>query len=452
MTTTAEIEAALADAWTLDNLAVYGDHLQQLGDPRGELIAVDLHIAHHGSSPEIQHRRRRAIRAWLGLPDHVDPTRGAWEGVRFAFGFVDDLRIELASKILSGPAGPYVRGVTLTRKQHTISTLLHELAAAPRPWLDRLTILPRSKGSQPSVVWHAGGPILEEQVELIAATPRLTRLELAGHRLLTGFSHPHVRSLRVDGIDAFLPILEPSRPLPAVIELELGFAHAPDAPVTMQRPWPPLVPAESFPALRRLDLSANETQRAMTDTQVDVFDVLPQLGVLEQLVELRLPSIRTSQEAELVRRTIARMPLLRRLEVSRGLGKHTIERDGVEVVEVIVPWPRWDRAPIGPISARCAGDRQAFWLDLREMIRICERSFRWFDDAARQAWLGVWQSIEGLSNIPARVSSTVFRDALETVGFLDASFPELRTWVAFRERLRELALEVDVSVAFFETA
>ena len=35
MITTEELEAELAKAWTIDNLAVYGDHLMSLGDPRG---------------------------------------------------------------------------------------------------------------------------------------------------------------------------------------------------------------------------------------------------------------------------------------------------------------------------------------------------------------------------------------------------------------------------------
>lgn len=37
-----ELERSLAASWDLDTLAVYADHLQRRGDPRGGLMALDL--------------------------------------------------------------------------------------------------------------------------------------------------------------------------------------------------------------------------------------------------------------------------------------------------------------------------------------------------------------------------------------------------------------------------
>ena len=37
-----DLERALQSSWDRDHLAVYGDALQARGDPRGELIAIDL--------------------------------------------------------------------------------------------------------------------------------------------------------------------------------------------------------------------------------------------------------------------------------------------------------------------------------------------------------------------------------------------------------------------------
>ncbi len=449
MTTTATLEAELRRAWTLDNLAVYGDHLQQLGDPRGELIAVDVHLARHGRGPEVEHRRRRALRAWLGLDDTVDPTRGAWEGVRFAFGFIDDLRVELAPLILRGPAGPFVRGITLIQRPHTIRGLLDDLGAMPRPWLDRLTIVPRFKGPPPQAVWRAGDPTFHPELlaPVLAGTPRLTRLELAGHRLILAFPHPHVTSVRIDGIDALLPILQAGPAMPAVTELELGFARTPGGPVVMQRPWPKLVPVASFPALRRLDLSANEAQRATSDTQLDVFEMLGGFDGLDRLVELRVPSLRTSQERDQLQRAIRRMPQLRRLEVIRG--PVAFESSALEVVEVERAWPRWDTPTARePLWVSCGNDRSSFGVLPRSLIAACERSYRWFDAAAREAWAEIWRVVSalgydsGTSTLPA----ATWRTALEAVGFLDASFPELRPWAALRERLRELDDDLEVRV------
>jgi len=340
VTTTTDLEATLSEAWTLDNLAVYGDHLMSLGDPRGDLIAADLHLARDGSTPEVERRRRRAIRAWLGLAASVDPTRGRWASVTFAFGFIDDLRADLASQILSSPAGPYVRGITLSQKSPAISWLLHEIAAAPRPWLERLTLLHRSTGRPPTAAWTVGAGALSDVAigPLIAATPRLSRFELAGHRMLRAFPHPGVRVLRVDGIDALLTILQPGQAMPSVTELELAFAHAHGEPVVMQRPWPTLVPAECFPALRRLDLSAND-QHATTDTQIGVLDVLPTLGVLDQLEELRLPALLELHEHAMLRRVIARMPRLRQIEIEHG-PRELFEVEGVQVIAVQPRWPR----------------------------------------------------------------------------------------------------------------
>jgi hypothetical protein len=60
----AEIEHALRAAWSLDALAAYADHLQLRGDPRGELIAFDLHpLADHHAWRK---RRRALLAAWLG--------------------------------------------------------------------------------------------------------------------------------------------------------------------------------------------------------------------------------------------------------------------------------------------------------------------------------------------------------------------------------------------------
>ncbi|HET9988193.1 MAG TPA: hypothetical protein VFQ65_06730, partial [Kofleriaceae bacterium] len=61
MSALAELERELATAWSRDHLAVYADHLQALGDPRGELIAIDL----AGRPAASEGRRAQLVATWL---------------------------------------------------------------------------------------------------------------------------------------------------------------------------------------------------------------------------------------------------------------------------------------------------------------------------------------------------------------------------------------------------
>ena len=56
-----ELERELAITWSRDHLAVYADHLQALGDPRGELIAIDL----AGRPAASEGRRAQLVATWL---------------------------------------------------------------------------------------------------------------------------------------------------------------------------------------------------------------------------------------------------------------------------------------------------------------------------------------------------------------------------------------------------
>ncbi len=438
-----QLEAALADEFSLENLQVYGDALQAIGDPRGHLIAIDLHIAQHGSNRDLEYRRRQRLRDWLELPKSVDPTNGPWKGVRFAFGFVEDLRVELALQVLKSPAGAFVRGLSLSSRIPHMVGVLHELGNAPRPWLDRLTLVSRVRSAPPSEVWSSHAALLEQSwvAPVIAATPRLQLFELSGNRMIRAFPHPSVSRIRIDGVDALLSILEPGPAMSAVCELELTFAHAPAAPVLMESPWPGLVPAESFPALTRLDLSENWT-RATTDTQIDVFDVLPELGVREQLEELRLWGILDQPEWTRFRRI--EMPSLRRLEVEHQPRHWELELPGVTIVKVPPRWPR-DAGAIGSVWMAAPGfpGRQ---MRLSGLIRTCRYARSWLAPEAYEAWQVVWQNIEALpyGGPGYGVSLAILRRALDGLGYLDASHQDLWSWAMLHGELAGLREDLEV--------
>jgi hypothetical protein len=398
----AELEAALVAEWSLDNLQVYGDALQAAGDPRGQLIAIDLHIAKFGSTQELAYRRRQRLREWLELPKHIDPTNGPWRGVKFAFGFVDNLPADFASEVLRSPAGRFVRGLSLSYQIPNMVELLHELAAAERPWLDRLSIVSRVRSAPPTSVWVEQATMMEQSwVEpVIAATPRLRVFELAGNRMVRAFPHPAVTAVRLDGIDALKTVLEQGPAMPAVRELRLAFPHHPDAPVLMEKPWPSLLLAANFPALTHLDLSDNR----------DVIDVLSDLGVREQIEQLRLQYLPEPS-------VLQRMPKLSRLEI-----EHDLECPGVEVVKVEQRWPRVAGA-LGTIWAQVPGTPR--WsLPLAGLINTHHHARSWIDAGALAAW--------------------VLQRALDGLGFLDPGSHELWPWARFHQAIHKLRGETEI--------
>jgi hypothetical protein len=113
--------------------------------------------------------------------------------------------------VLKSPAGRFVRGLSLSYRIAHMVSALHELGSAPRPWLERLTIVSRVRSAPPTAVWSSHAALLEQSwvAPVIAATPRLQLFELSGNRMIRAFPHPSVTRLRIDGVDALLSILEP---------------------------------------------------------------------------------------------------------------------------------------------------------------------------------------------------------------------------------------------------
>ena len=202
--TIAAIEAQLAASWDAAHLAIYGDALQAVGDPRGELIAIDLRTA-ASPAPELASRRRALLDALVG--GHVVRR---FDATRFEYGFVETIRIPSLSSgheaafldLLGSPLGPYLRRVEISGAAAHVRQHVALLARAPQRWLLSLAIrLDDSYGSR------AVGPIISKRATaaLIAATPRLERLSVESFGIGPGprrpvfaaFDHPTVRDVRL---------------------------------------------------------------------------------------------------------------------------------------------------------------------------------------------------------------------------------------------------------------
>ncbi|WP_164008631.1 hypothetical protein [Pyxidicoccus trucidator] len=167
-----ELERSLVTSWNLDTLAVYADHLQQRGDPRGELIALDLRPSPEDKAWRTQ--RQALLVAWLG------EELAARAGHLVQHGFIHALRDDRFHPpgLLDGPLGAFVRGYTLRGDGQDVA----RLASRPRPWLTSLTLVNQGDAPVSAAVRDA----------LIGAAPHLQELQLLGRPAFDAFMHPAV--------------------------------------------------------------------------------------------------------------------------------------------------------------------------------------------------------------------------------------------------------------------
>lgn len=308
-----DLEAAVRAAWDRESLAVYGDHLMSIGDPRGELVAMDLRIDQEGASPAVVARRNELIAAWFGsrLPPGI---------VRYGFVDVDATGADASDQIaiaLHGPGAAYVRSVAIAGPPDDVAAALTLVADAPRPWLTRLVVRQWSEYGAATI----DAPLC---AQLVAATPHLARLEVTGRRVFDELVHPAVRALRVWGFDAVASLTQAGEPL-AVTTLDFAFhcqyarEHAaPFAPVLRD-----LLSAARLPALVELDLSRNESlpkadqphEPYTLGGDLDVCSFLEHLAVRHRLEVLRLPPPMSSTDLVKLQHALDDMPALRELVV-----------------------------------------------------------------------------------------------------------------------------------------
>jgi hypothetical protein len=381
MSTRDELEASLRTRCDRETLAVYADFLQCHGDPRGELIALDLRGDDHAEK-----RRGQLLRTWLGEDVVVrwDAEQRLWYAgdlgstyATFDCGFVDlfvtdDLVVDGVLQLLDAAPGKYLRRMSMTGPTALLELVLERFLFKDRPWLQHLAI------ARPV---HETPRLVDERLasRLVAAAPNLEVLDVRGRNMLGQFTHPNLRELGVTGSEAIDLIEGP--PLPSLHTIDYAFDDDRDVP-------PALIAPSRAPALRRFCVSREERSARL-------FDLLGTLAIAPQLTHFVAPSIRSRAELELVQAGIDRMPLLREIAIARAYAvfpayaaklRHPWAR-----VRVPEPWqwrPReaYDR----PVSI------DGFSLDLAKLVDVLEDQFDDLPADARDVWSRLFTTIETL--------------------------------------------------------
>jgi hypothetical protein len=389
VTSIRELEAALQKAWDDDTAAVYADALQAAGDPRGELVALDLHIARHGATRELEATRRDKLFAWLGGDSLCDRP---WRPRDFRFGLLDRFFITSDTKytaldyvaaLVFSPAGPYLRSVQIFVHAEALVETLAILATRPLPWLRTMSI---------DQVGEAG-PVPRNVVAAFeAAAPHFDDLALGGAYILSSPGFASVRTLRLSGTGS---LVIGAAPMSHVTELDLLCTYP-------ARLVPEMLNPRAFPAVQRLDLSRNEYVYPTTlDRNVGVFPYLREVEKLERIRSLRIPSLRTAGDVTALRELLDRYPRMH-VEVARSYHIAMPLLAGLAHPRLTLPaeprpWPPRDQVSgRDALTIKVPGHRYGEEIALSSCVDNLEDQFDAMPAEARTAWLAVWDFLDGL--------------------------------------------------------
>ena len=419
MTRRDDLEATVmvAGEWDREQLAVYADDLLASGDPRGDLIVIDLRIDIDGATHELVARRRELLEVLLGpLVEHPE--------VRCRYGFLeldldDESDLDIVAKL--GPLGRYLRRVDVLGGAVTIASAIDALAITQRPWLTSLKV----RDDTGPVVGPMPMPIVRTKsaAALARVTPRLDRFEVGGRGVFASFAHPTLRALDVTGVDAMLSLADPTELLPNVVELDLQLrCPRSGAQNRSDDAWIRYLPPVQFPALRRLDLARNPSPEVDDGFALDPFRFIRLAPITSQLTHLRLPAIATANELANAQAAIERAPNL--IEVELPASEHVLRHPAAKVHAR----ERWWR-PLTRTLTNFVVGQTAIRVLFSEATTYLDHAYERMPADARAAWDHVW---DVLLHQPRSRPRAVFAELL--LRALDAC--DGRIWRELHQALR----------------
>jgi hypothetical protein len=241
-----QLADVLRESWSDDHVAVYADRLIALGEPRGELITVELALRQRPSR-DAAARFDALLETCFGDIRSTDldefrSTRGIGERATVRLGFLEAV-VESAidiRKIYNSRNGRYLRTMTMRGDTGMLNDSLAMLSIRPHIWLGELAII-QTRAYQPD------SKLGEEATEdLFDAMPNLTSLFATGHRLLSLGELSSVRRLRISELDTVSFV---SAPRLEYLELSAETLDPQTLPRYLDELW------RRAPALRAVEVS-----------------------------------------------------------------------------------------------------------------------------------------------------------------------------------------------------
>jgi hypothetical protein len=203
-------------------LAVLGDLLESQGDPRGELIGMQLGIRRStmAHAIEIAHRRKELLEQLTpAIPSALAGDQGTHDRFEWGTGFIRRVTLGIRP---TPPPRESIAGALAELWAHPSLQILSELvttnahgvtliAGTPPPPLRSLTI---SRGSDADA---------DALGELLGNLPRLERMQVIGGTPLHGLAHPTLAAIELDVFSTWnqLDALVPAD-LPGVTRLHIN--------------------------------------------------------------------------------------------------------------------------------------------------------------------------------------------------------------------------------------
>jgi hypothetical protein len=444
-----DLEAALRARWDRETLRVYADVLQAAGNPRGELIALDLELAEKGYTHELAMRRRTCLHEWLGGPRILDRP---WHEASFSDGFATDFYVaydgrhygaEYLEALFASPAGPYVRGLTLGGgRPDDVREMLEVLIRAQRPWLERLSI---------DIVEYGAEIPRALPSYVIDVTPHLHTLELTGCPAFAKFPHPAVRRLAIASGGLALAQTVPHLD---TIDLLLGESDREDNETGVRTHIIEML--HTLPALRHLDLARNEpTYPRRRPLPIDTFRLVRWLPGAIRTV--RLPAFREPDQVTALGEAIE---LRRELHVAVARAYRQLAHvwQDVSHERLHLPTPFWwpsreMTSPREALTITLPTEEHGDDVSLVSLIDLLDAQFATLPPAARAAWRDFWEFVDDLRGRSARgvitrsFPAATLLTAVEPLDDIAPSNAQVGPWAQLAETLRSADLPADAGVS-----
>ncbi|MFT3698887.1 MAG: hypothetical protein QM831_37415 [Kofleriaceae bacterium] len=255
-------------------LSIFADTLSASGDPRGELIQLELEGNPHTA------RRRSLEREWLGdVPESIEVR--PWCG--FIDIHIDNFQhrsrhgvspIPVTQAFLGSKYRRVIRELTVRGNHALISAALAAICdGPPMPFLDRIRFM-STDGDNNHRAGVAGAAF-------IAATPHLRSLLLQGVATYEAIQHPAVERLVIRGAHA---LFQPSV-WDRVTRLIYDIEPLPSTDYSTQSIIN-LFQTMQFPALVHLDLDNNNDH---LPRDYDIFELLAGVDLSPTVEDVRMP-------------------------------------------------------------------------------------------------------------------------------------------------------------------